>query len=444
MRAMRKARAGFTLVEMLVTVALMMFIMILLAGAFQQGIDMFRTLRAQALNADKLRMAMDVLRQDLASPHFESLSRNGLGGPFLSDQRLDRDGWKPPSGGFFRIWQWFNVSDPFAPAAYTVPEGQDGDRILSMRSAGNVLHFTMRWGGDRPGDYFRTVAPDSFFVPDNPPNPLAGVDELAAFSDQPSPIGTRPSGLGIYAGRWAEVAYFLVPTPNRQTAAGGPDGLPVYSLRRRIRVIPHATNNNGAPPSYDPSPLYRQLSQNNELGSATAFNLLSDLTVPRVRMGAENGVPDGRYAFYGAVGTTRRPPTWDELGLPNNLFAGEDILLTDVISFDVKVYGAMNVNLPAAGWPRMPPANPDYPFDDLPPPASGLNTGLSNIGAQVFDTWGSNASPPAQDWTNPASYLSPGQQQVPLRMRIKALQIRLRVWDIKTQQVRQVTFIQEV
>jgi type II secretory pathway pseudopilin PulG len=435
MRAMRKARAGFTLVEMLVAAALTMFIVVLLAGAFQQGIDIFRTLRAQAVNADKLRMALDDLRQDLARPHFDT---TGAPGQYLSEQRLDKLGWTPPSPpapapqfpGFFRIWQWI---DP-ATGQYSLNEGSDADRIPSAITTQNILHFTVLQTGDRPGEYFRALAPPNFFAP-APPG-LQGVDEIAAFSDQ---------GTYVYAAKWAEVAYFLADS-GRTT----PGGLKLYSLRRRVRVIPHQPDlSTGLPrPPFDPN--YPEISQNTDtgIGPTAQFNILSDLPNPMNRMGAQAGFPDGRYGFAGG---TRRPFTWAEMANGQTV-RGEDILLTDVLSFEVKATGTPYPGHPgpAANWPRplttdnVTVLNADYPFDDLP--AQGLNTEFNNIGARVFDTW--QYFP--QNWNEVVppptipQYLQPSAQQVPLRIRIKALQIRLRVWDMKTQQTRQTSLVQEM
>jgi type II secretory pathway pseudopilin PulG len=432
---MRKRRAGFTLVEMLVAAALCMFIMVLLTGAFQQGIEIFRTLRAQAVNADKLRMALDDLRQDLARPHFDT---TGAPGQYLSEQRLDKLGWKPPSPpapapqypGFFRIWQWI---DP-ATGVYSLNEGSDADRIPSAITTQNILHFTVLRTGDRPGEYYRALAPATFFAP-SPPG-IKGVDEIAAFSD----AITDPNN-PVYASKWAEVVYFLADS-GRTT----PGGLKLYSLRRRLRVVPHQPDLSTGLPRPPWAAGFPEISQNSDM-SPTQFNVLSDLPAMVNRMGAENG-PLGPYdGRYGAAGGTRRPPTWAEVGY-GQAVRGEDILLTDVLSFEVKATGTPFPNHPgpAANWPRpltvdnFTVLNADYPFDDLP--AQGLNTEFNNMLARVFDTWQYD---PAVNWNDPAlSFLTPGPRQVPLRIRIKALQIRLRVFDIKTQQTRQASLIQEM
>jgi type II secretory pathway pseudopilin PulG len=441
MRMVRKARAGFTLVELLVAMALTMFIMILLAGAFQQAIDIFRTLRAQAVLSNKIRNALDVMRTDLAADHFDqpTAANNGTGGPHVSDQHMDFAKWKPVdyqsapnvpvNGGFFRLWQGYDPT--LGGPNTTITEGLDGDTLWSTRATTHVLHFTTRWGGTRPGDYFTAKAPLDFF--DNPANPVnPGVDSLSAYSD-PTP------SVQLYASKWAEVAYFLVPA-GRTTPGAGAESLQLYSLRRRVRIVAHSQTS-GAPAQTTLGPVsqYPAISQNGDF-IPTQFNRLQDLAVPINRMGAQQPAAPQSPGIYTSFGGVYRPPTWGQTANSNAL-VGDDILLTDVISFEVKATGTAYPGHPGIGiWPN--PASPDYPFDDLP--QQGLNTQLNQVG-RVFDTWATNGFPP-QNWddTTVLQFLQSSPTQVPLRIRLKALQIHLRVWDIKTQQTRQATLIQEI
>jgi hypothetical protein len=127
----------------------------------------------------------------------------------------------------------------------------------------------------------------------------------------------------------------------------------------------------------------------------------------------------------------------DLLGGANVPQLGDDLLLTDVLSFDVKVlqqgYG------PGSGYPF---------FVDLPHPASlGNNLTFLNYlaptnppgtkGVSVFDTWTKYGQ--YGNWGTAGTPTS-----LPLKMRILALQITLRVWDERSQQARQMTIIQEM
>jgi hypothetical protein len=131
----------------------------------------------------------------------------------------------------------------------------------------------------------------------------------------------------------------------------------------------------------------------------------------------------------------------DTMGSPNSqLFAGSDLLMTDVVSFEVRV-------LPA-GWSD---------FADVFDMAKSGQWGLKNpaftaAGPMVFDTWssantlltngfdytgwmggtaanGNYDSIPMWDYTN---------NNGPV---LKAVQITLRVWDQKTELTRQVTIV---
>ena len=98
-----RQRRGFTMVEMLVSVALVIFIMVILSEAFVAGLETFRQLKAIGDMEERLRAAAQVLRRDLAADHFEGKRR-------LSDPDFWLQG--PPREGFFRIWQTQVPQDP--------------------------------------------------------------------------------------------------------------------------------------------------------------------------------------------------------------------------------------------------------------------------------------------------------------------------------------------
>ena len=77
-----RRRAGVSLVEMLVAVALVLFIMVILSEAFRAGLESFRLLKGVGDMQVRLRTATGVLRSDLTSDHFIEA------GPRLSDQDL--------------------------------------------------------------------------------------------------------------------------------------------------------------------------------------------------------------------------------------------------------------------------------------------------------------------------------------------------------------------
>ena len=528
MRTIRRERPGFTLVELLVAVALVLFIMVIMTNAFQSGLDAFRNLRAAGDMQGRLRGVADVLRRDLSAPHFDGPFQPGLSGPNLSDQRLDRPGWMPPAAGFFRIWQGpinqrpsnavvnptvVNLALPLSapggdqgpPPFVTVPDRPvginaggviydgnplaDSDSVASNRAWTHILHFTAQLSGQRRGD---------FFAAGNTAVVVSG--DLKPYSDPAN---------GILASRWGEIVYFLRDSGERTAS-----NLPRYTLFRKVRVVPDATTvfPVGPPRPADVSPD------------------LATLTYPPARMGVlppPNPPPTGgRTAqplhWYDdfdtglrsgvADGLERRPLAWDETASltappPNAaILIGEDILLTDVLSFEVRATWTPHPPVPEdnpTGTGTPPPiiipapynGDPDYPFDDIPFPdrtQNFPNTASTRVPGdrtrfvrnqsflrdqslttlpvaapragrppilpvRCFDTWtrGLPAFPvlPNQDWNNSSAstragedtgYMRMDYEQVPLRIRITALQIRIKVWNQKTQQARQITIVQDM
>src|SRR5919201_6944902 len=92
----RQLRRGFTLVELLVAMALIVFIMSILSGAFVAATKGFRDLKAAGDMAERLRSVSAQLRRELAADHFAGKLR-------MSQDNFWLNG--PPEQGFFRVWQ---------------------------------------------------------------------------------------------------------------------------------------------------------------------------------------------------------------------------------------------------------------------------------------------------------------------------------------------------
>jgi hypothetical protein len=109
--------------------------------------------------------------------------------------------------------------------------------------------------------------------------------------------------------------------------------------------------------------------------------------------------------------------------------AGSDVLLIDVISFQVQVFD-----------PTSHP--PDFGLI-LP---AGRNPALQAV--RVFDTWSSvrDNDYDYSQWndTNPASPREVQVKRIPLPISIQAIKITLRLWDRKTNRARQVTIVQDM
>src|SRR5439155_12975072 len=148
------------------------------------------------------------------------------------------------------------------------------------------------------------------------------------------------------------------------------------------------------------------------------FNEPMDLTIPERRFGMHQrrtgGIPTAPEATY---------PTLAE---ENPAVGGSDVMLTDVVSFNIRV------RVRGSGE-----------FADL----STLGAGDNPIFAarrgtpRVFDSW-SQRSDDAYDYS---AWSIPGTaRSVPLRVTFDAVQISIRVWHPTTRQTRQVTIVQDL
>lgn len=376
----RTARHGFTLVELMVATALVVLILTILAVAFGAASESLSRLRSTGNMATQLRTAQDRLRSDLEAQHFEP---GDSPGPLrLSDLRYDLLGTPAGAKVTAPTDGFFRIDS----GGGSIFEGQDQEGTLSTRANSQTLEFTSKLQGRTPDDLF--VVP--FVSPT-----LIGLSA----TDTPLNNGT------LFASKWARIKWQL----NAQPLA---NGVQVFSLHRCVRVI--------APSNVALTAASNDLDQFAHLNGTT--QTLRDLSNPATRTVALPGSQLAPYAF----GST---------------FYGDDIVLTNVTSFEVKPVWVPSAaagvrsprtNLPIAnnafganipdGIPGVLPTPPnpttpnsDLPYDDLPgnPPVTG---------PRVFDT-GNDVN------------------TLPLRIRVTALQVKIRVFDPKTLLSRQVSFI---
>ncbi len=378
-------RQGLTLVELLVVAALDIFILWILAYAFAVGSDMFTGMKAIGDLDTKLRTATTTLKHDLSAFHFEGNRR-------VSDAGYWDLG--PPREGFFRIWQG-------SPSVF---EGTDAEGIGSWRATDHALHFTIRRTGNRPTDFLWTRAPRK--------SPLLASDPIARPFDPPTDAVYRDAA-GRYTSQWAEVAYFL--RRAEESAAG-----PLYALyRRQLLVVPNtaALNWPGAVAATDAADYFGVSSRPNPNAPGTLyFNDPMDLTIPQRRFGMhprrDGGIPTAPAATYPILAET-----YPAVG-------GSDVVLTDVLSFDIRVRVRGGAE-----------------FTDLSAFGPGDNPVFAGGPARVFDSW-SQRSDEKYDY---AGWNLPGTpQSVPLRLTPEAVQISIRLWHPKTQRTRQVTIVQDL
>jgi type II secretory pathway pseudopilin PulG len=554
-----RRRSAFTLVEMLVASALIIFMMYIIASAFEKALESFRVMKVQGDLQDKLRAAATTIRLDLTAQHFGD-------GSALSDQRLNDQAWQPPTQGYFRI------SQPAAPVILNTtgggiiqtgtgtPDGVDPDNpsapyyrlppitAQNLNPAQNFyLQFTVNMTNGHPSvrdararrdEYFSTDTynglgnkqQDGVLNPFSAPDYNVGDISLhPTYSPPSAPYST------LFTSYWAEVTYFVKPqSPAKYTDATG--AVPLYNLYRRQALLVNSPTTNTVPtyPTAAGNSL-KDMSVSNLVSQQLLFNRPTDATEPVRRWGmlpavlntggnppppygqtcparAVNGVailPPFQNLYEEAIanvaGATSATVYADPLLGPR---IGGDLLLTNVVNFEVKVLWEPVVYGPntsrffnpqtgalvcaADGTPPQQAvggvANPDYPFDYLP---FGTNPGINLAGTnspRVFDTWSSNRdtdqlhTPPLYDYIYgvdrtiyPAAGPQPGlatdpnfanwnvghfmplpgmlvansgvtatNYTIPLRVRVRALQIKLRIWDQKTSQTRQMTIIQDM
>ncbi len=351
-------RQGFTLVELLVSTALIVLIMAVISQAFVEGLDSFRHLKAIGDLQERLRTASSLLRTDLAAPHFEKPRR-------LSDLGT---GKPRPSEGFFRI-----------QAAAATGENSDGDGIPSSR-ANHLLHFTIQTTGRLRDDWLISTLPLTLT---GQPLTTLTEDQYAPddFESRP-PYTQNPPNLPLLLSQSAEVVWWLQPqvdTLGQQMTAGT---TPLYTLRRSQRLL---VPNNGS------------LNDN-----TNTVNRVNSTVIPFSQFSEVSAKIDGAgpyIRFNNLVETTNPQNRALQTGAnPTPSATNDDLVMADVVSFEVKVLGSGN----------------SATFQNLTTPYPG-----------TYDTGDPAVTPDTL-------------------LQIRAIQITLRVFDYKTEQTRQVTITQDM
>lgn len=366
---MRGRRSGFTIIELLVSIGLVILIMGVLAEAFALGLDTFSRLKAIGDMSDRLRAATHQIRRDLAADHFEGAIR--MSDPTFQTRTPPPPGQAPdwPREGFFYIRQ-------FAPS---MNEGSaDGVPAFRAPSGGShVLYMTVKLKGNRKENFFGATAPAGAAV----------LSKATTFFNQPPDARYQDTG-NLYTSQWAEVAYFLQPLSDQSGNPVTANGTPMYTLHRVIKVLVADNRQvNGSAAANDPAYGGFSLRTNNGQGW---FNTPLDVTNPNNRSMAATFQND--------------PMNTAGLGSVNTM------LLSDVVSFTVQA-------IPA-------PILPTPPMQQPPPFGFPVNTpqqgGADNfIDVPMFD---SSMTPQG----------------------ITAVQVIIRVWDLRSQQTRQITLIQDM
>jgi type II secretory pathway pseudopilin PulG len=381
-----RRRSAFTLVEMMVSVALVLFIMVILTEAFGKGLDSFRTLKSLGDMDSRLRAAGEVIRRDLAMDHFEGKRR--LSEDFETWQRNGA-----PREGVFTIMRTPN------PNLIPVPEGTDAEGVGSQRAANWLIHFTAKARGNNRSEFFTATN-----LPTNTPLlsvPTTFFNQAADARFQEQPGGNR----GLYSSQWAELAYYL--EPNGQTESG----VPLYTLNRcqYVMVADNSEVNWGrgrvrtAELRWNPG--YAEMScyddQDVSLTAPSPYlHFCSPSETAQWRIGTAP-LRTGQGAF-----------TW------TNRSRSATPVLTEVVSFDLTLLATMPASLPPA------------PTAPAPAPTPGAD---ATVMVEI-----------APDWLSSLDRHLVVNKNTRIPVSVQALKITLRVHDKKTKLTRQMTLLQDL
>ena len=140
-------RYAFTLVELLVSMALILIMLSIMSQAFVIATTTMQGLRDAVEMQEKVRPVLALLQRDLGAYHFEG-----------SKKLSDPDFWKngPPDQGYFMVWQ----ESPYDSFEGTTVEGNDGVKFSRSASLANhMLAFSVKLSGNSPEELFKTQIP---------------------------------------------------------------------------------------------------------------------------------------------------------------------------------------------------------------------------------------------------------------------------------------------
>lgn len=287
-----RQRRGFTLIEMMVSVALTLFIMVILSEAFIVAIETFSQLKGLGDMQVNLRTALTTLRDDLGQDHCEGKRR-------LSDPTITGD---PPREGFLVVYQ----------GSPSTSEGNDANGVPSYTATNHALHCAVKRRGNRRESFFSTTITDANFRAYTYLQPGAAASD-ATLSYDPN--------VTVFSSQWAEVAYYLVQT-GTVTEPNNPAGVgtPLYGLyRAQLVVVPD--NSQLSNNSYRPADF-----------AGVACNLTSANTTTGLTFYTPNDLAAGR--------RTLQPSALVGQNATNAPLRGATLLLPNVLSFHVQVLKA--------------------------------------------------------------------------------------------------------
>ncbi|MCY2942586.1 MAG: prepilin-type N-terminal cleavage/methylation domain-containing protein [Planctomycetota bacterium] len=247
-------RSGFTIVELLVAMALIVFMMSIMSQAFVIATTAMSGLKKVTDLVDKVRPAMAILERDLGAYHFDGSRR-------LSDANFWESG--PPTAGYFSVWQDKPNSNHYPFGATTASEFNNGSAnptygegikdgvafAMASADANHMLAFTVK---ANPALSSTSISPDDYFG-----------------------LNLPYAGIGTDIGLNNKITGTITTTCLGNDLAGVyfPSGVPSkLSGNKFLNFKNQSLSNNGQPLSYSGQPL----SYNGLVNSQRLEKLLTD------------------------------------------------------------------------------------------------------------------------------------------------------------------------
>lgn len=338
---MEPQRKGFTLVELLVSMAIIIFMLSIMSQAFVIATTCMQGMKTVGELIDKVRPVMTIMQRDLAADHFDGTKK-------LCD--LDFWDYGPPREGYFSVFQ-YNVSEQETP----VSGAGSVKYYISNSTSNHALTFTSRLPGKNPTEFYTAEYPAAYKAMMNGiynyPNATYAANPAYMMPQNAKRFDFIPD---IIHCRWAELAYFI--KPNGSVVARDPTGtsvdLPLHDLYRQQRVIlPDVSDMNKAGITNPPGVPFNLFSHYVNSANKLVFNQPSDVTAPWKRFGNRGIAPAALPDFKAYA---------DPTGL-NDVGNNSDLVLTNVISFDVRIINDTNLDFLNLVAPMFEAAIPGLP-----------------------------------------------------------------------------------
>jgi prepilin-type N-terminal cleavage/methylation domain-containing protein len=292
-------RRGFSLVEMLVVLAITALVLSLLASAYVMELRAIRSAKGLIEMDEQLTAAERQIRYYLRLPHFEG------------NRRVSEIGssWTP-SEGYFEVFDG-GPSDP---------------------ATSDWMRFTVRLPGNRPDEWYATSVPVTNTNTAGEAYPLIGVP-LYKYPTSPVPPPATPPSPPPYLAQWLEVAFFLSQQmdpddPTKQMATvpldhpGYGNAAKLYRLHlRKAALVPRRLSYPGEQPIDIETDINNGRLDFSVSGTASRYDLSAFPTRSNYR-------PNTTQSVHSKSNRLATQPAGD----------GRDILVSNVVSFDIKLF----------------------------------------------------------------------------------------------------------